>query len=106
MSERRQAAWDEAQRRYPMTGAGIYRRAGFASGAAWADDNPYVTPEALVQAYEDGLRDAVSKGLASVRVTRREFEQAYEARFLPDPMLALNALGFLRDFGIEVVDDE
>ena len=36
MSERRQAAWDEAQRRYP-TGD---RQAGFVSGAAWADDNP------------------------------------------------------------------
>ena len=36
MSERRQAAWDEAQRRYP-TGD---RQAGFVAGAAWADDNP------------------------------------------------------------------
>ena len=36
MSERRQAAWDEAQRRYPPGD----RQAGFVSGAAWADDNP------------------------------------------------------------------
>ena len=40
MSERRQAAWDEAQRRYP-TGD---RQAGFVAGAAWADDNPQHAP--------------------------------------------------------------
>ena len=60
MSERRQAAWDEAQRRYPPGD----RQAGFVAGAAWADGNPYSTPEALVQAHEDGQRDAVSKGMA------------------------------------------
>ena len=36
MSERRQAAWDEAQRRYPASD----RQAGFVAGAAWADANP------------------------------------------------------------------
>lgn len=36
MSERREAAWDEARRRYPPGD----RQAGFVSGAAWADDNP------------------------------------------------------------------
>ena len=36
MSERRQQAWDEAQRRYPPGD----RQAGFVAGAAWADANP------------------------------------------------------------------
>lgn len=78
MSERRQAAWDEAQRRYP-TGD---RQAGFVAGAAWADDNPDVTPEDLVAAYEEGQRDAVSKGLASPQprtITRAEFLEALDA---------------------------
>ena len=33
MTERRQQAWDEAQRRYATRD----RQAGFVSGAAWAD---------------------------------------------------------------------
>ena len=36
MSDRRQQAWDEAQRRYATRD----RQAGFVSGAAWADSNP------------------------------------------------------------------
>ena len=53
MSERRQQAWDEAQRRY-ATGD---RQAGFASGAAWAYDNPQprtITREAAMEVWLSG----------------------------------------------------
>ena len=54
MSERRQAAWDEAQRRYP-TGD---RQAGFVAGAAWADEKAHRAAEALdmaaIEATEPG----------------------------------------------------
>jgi len=85
------------------------QREAFYAGVEWADANPYSTPEALAAAYEDGQRDAVEKGLANPKpctITRAEFEKAYEARFMPDPTVALNVLGFLRELGIEVEDDD
>ena len=51
MSERRQQAWDEAQRRYPPGD----RQAGFVAGAAWADDNPQprtITREQFLEALD------------------------------------------------------
>lgn len=103
MSERRQAAWDEAQRRYP-TGD---RQAGFVSGAAWADDNPHSTPEALVAAYEEGQRDAVSKGLANpqprtiTRAALRDTAMMLEHTRQDEIEAILPGL-----LGIEVVGDE
>ena len=78
MSERRQAAWDEAQRRYPPGD----RQAGFVAGAAWADDNP-----------------------APRRITREEFEDAYTYCFDGSPSRERTS-EFLRALGIEVTDDE
>lgn len=96
------------------------QRLAFQRGVEWADAHPHVTPEALVVAYEDGQRDAVSKGLAKARITgvawaddnpqprtitRAQFEKAFEARFTPDPVIGMNVLGFLRELGIEVRDE-
>ena len=78
MSERRQQAWDEAQRRYATRD----RQAGFASGAAWADDNP--KPRTI---------------------TRAEFEDAYTYCFDGFPSRERTS-EFLRALGIEVTDDE
>ena len=58
------------------------RRIGFELGVLWADAHPYSTPEDLVAAYEDGQRDAVSKGMASPQprtITRAEFLEALDA---------------------------
>lgn len=74
MSERRQQAWDEAQRRYPPGD----RQAGFASGAAWADDNPQPTT-----------------------ITRAEFEDAYTYCFDGVPSRE-RTFEFLLGLGIEV----
>ena len=99
MSERRQAAWDEAQRRYPTSD----RQAGFVAGATWADDNPYSTPEALVAAYEEGQRDAVDKGLAQVRITSAQLHHvAWMLQNLPEDKIAAMLPGLL---GIEVRDE-
>ena len=68
MSERMDQVWAEATRRYPeherdfLVGMSLH---AFQRGAEWADAHPYSTPEALVAAYEEGQRDAVSKGLAN-----------------------------------------
>ena len=78
MSERRQAAWDEAQRRYP-TGD---RQAGFVAGAAWADDNPQPRT-----------------------ITRAKFEDAYTYSFDGSPSRERTS-EFLQTLGIEVTDDE
>ena len=56
MSERRQAAWDEAQRRYPTSD----RQAGFASGAAWADANPQ--PRTITLAQSEAILEAGRTG--------------------------------------------
>ena len=79
MSERRQQAWDEAQRRY-ATGD---RQAGFASGSAWADDNPQPST-----------------------VTLAEFEDAYTYWFDDVALSRGRALEFLWALGVEVADDE
>lgn len=55
---------------------------GFTQGVEWADANQHSTPEDLVAAYEDGQRDAVSKGMASPQprtITRAEFLEALDA---------------------------
>ena len=98
MSERRQAAWDEAQRRYPTSD----RQAGFVAGAAWADDNPYSTPEALVAAYEEGQRDAVEKGPANPQP--RTITRADLARHEVDVRHSGIRL-LLAELGIEVRDE-
>ena len=76
MSERRQQAWDEAQRRYATRD----RQAGFVSGAAWADDNPQPCTITLSQS------EAI---LEAGRTGRYEDHEAA-----------------LRAAGIEVVDDD
>ena len=63
--------------------ADVNARHGFMAGVVWADANP-----------------------RPCTITRAGFEKAYEARFMPDPTVALNVLGFLRELGIEVTDDE
>lgn len=60
----------EAERRadrstWTYTNQKAARMHGFVQGVEWADANPYSTPEELVAAYEEGQRDAVSKGLAN-----------------------------------------
>ena len=76
MSERRQQAWNEAQRRYPPGN----RQAGFVSGAAWADDNPQ--PRTITLAQSEAI-------LGAGRAGRYEDHEAA-----------------LRAAGIEVDDDE
>ena len=104
MSERMDQAYEEAMRRYPdkhKSNLDPNLRAAFMTGTVWADSNPHSTPEALAQAYEGGQRDAVSKGLARVRVTRA---QVREAQLNAAP--GSGAAGVLRELGIEVTDGE
>ena len=77
MSERRQQAWDEAQRRYPPGD----RQAGFVAGAAWADDNPQ--PRTITR---DQARTA--KTMLTFSGNDSEADKVFAA------------------LGIEVVDDE
>ena len=84
----------EAWRRYPEEwdpyneeavddwGYSACQRQAFQRGVEWADAHPYSTPEDLVAAYEEGQRDAVSKGMASPQprtITRAEFLEALDA---------------------------
>ena len=58
------------------------QRLAFQRGVEWADANQHSTPEDLVAAYEEGQRDAVSKGMASPQprtITRAEFLEALDA---------------------------
>lgn len=103
----------EAARRWPLRNGddpidldGHLSHSLFLLGVEWADANPYSTPEALVAAYEEGQRDAVSKGLANPQrrtITLAQSEAILEAgrsgRY-EDHEAALRAAG------IEVVDDE
>lgn len=87
MSERQAQARAEAERladrsSWTYTSQKAARMHGFVQGVEWADAHPYSTPEDLVAAYEDGQRDAVSKGLASPQprtITRAEFLEALDA---------------------------
>ena len=56
MSERRQQAWDEAQRRYATRD----RQAGFVSGVAWADDNPQ--PRTITLSQSEAILEAGRTG--------------------------------------------
>ena len=49
----------------PQDALFMSKMGAFVDGVEWADAHPYSTPEALVAAYEEGQRDAVSKGLAN-----------------------------------------
>lgn len=89
--DRRAQARTEAERRWfpghdheDCLKCGIDKqvREGFELGVVWADAHPYSTPEDLAAAYEDGQRDAVSKGMASPQprtITRAEFLEALDA---------------------------
>ena len=77
-------------------------------GVEWADAHPYSTPEDLVAAYEEGQRDAVSKGMASPQprtIARAEFEDAYTYWFDGFPSRE-KTFAFLLALGVEVVIDE
>ena len=78
----------EAERQYgriggiPQDALFMFKMGAFVDGVEWADAHPYSTPEALVAAYEEGQRDAVSKGMASPQprtITRAEFLEALDA---------------------------
>ena len=122
MSDTRLAqARDEAERQWPRKQSpgdpypadryrrmSMDRRIGFELGVLWADAHPYSTPEDLVAAYEEGQRDAVSKGMASPQprtITRAEFEDAYTYWFGGFPSRE-KTFAFLLALGIEVVIDE
>ena len=114
-------ARDEAERRWPLKQSlddpyppsryramSVNRRIGFEQGVEWADAHPYSTPEDLVAAYEEGQRDAVSKGLANPQprtITRAKFEDAYTYWFDGFPSRE-KTFAFLLALGIEVVIDE
>ena len=83
MSERRQQAWDEAQRRYPPGD----RQAGFVSGAAWADDNP--APRVITR--------------KRARAVAAKASDRFGGIVDPDAVRLLLGVAFL-ELGIEVVD--
>ena len=70
MSDRAEQARVEAERRYPESwdhyndepvddwGYSECQREAFCAGVVWADEHQTVTPQALVVAYEEGMRDA------------------------------------------------
>ena len=106
-------ARDEAERRWPLKQSlddpyppsryramSVNRRIGFEQGVEWADAHPYSTPEDLVAAYEEGQRDAVSKGMAKVRVTA---DQCNDIEYAVHEGVPLGHM--LRRLGIEVRDE-